>query len=241
MSAKDPDHARATGNPHGGADPVVAGELHRTVAYFVTQRPGLFRIALRVTGGDTSSAEDVVQEAWIRWQRTNRGQVRNPEAFLATTTTRLAINVVQSASHRHERPSVSFAYGDHDGRHDPAALTERTAEVADAIGLLLARLSGSELAAYLLRRIFDYPYAEIARLLRTSPVNTRQLVHRARARVTDGVVRSVVRPEVHQQLVSAFLAAARGGELRALERLLTRHVRTAAADPSVECHQQSLN
>lgn len=237
MYAKDPDHARTTGNAYGETDPVVARELHRTVAFFVTQRPVLFRIALRVTGGDTSSAEDVVQEAWIRWQRTNRGQVRNPEAFLTTTTTRLAINVVQSASHRHERPSVSLAHGVHDGRHDPAALTDRTAEVAEAIGLLLARLSGNERAAYLLRKIFDYPYAEIARLLRTSPVNTRQLVRRARARVADGVARSVVGPEVHQQFVSAFLAAARGGELHALESLLTRHVRTAGAEPSIECHR----
>lgn len=237
MYAHDPDHTRATGNAYGRGDPVVAGELNQTVAFFVTQRPGLFRIALRVTGGDTSSAEDVVQEAWLRWQRTDRGQVRNPEAFLATTTTRLAINVIQSASHRHELPSASFAHGAHDGQHDPAALTDRTAEVAEAVRLLLARLSGSELAAYLLRKIFDYPYAEIAQLLRTSIVNTRQLVRRARARVAEGVARSVVGPEVHRQFVSAFLAASRGGGLHALESLLTQHVRPVAAEPSIEGHQ----
>lgn len=222
MYAHDPDHTRATGNAYGGADLAVAGELHQTVAFFVTQRPGLFRIARRVTGGDTSSAEDVVQETWLRWQRTDRGQVRNPEAFLATTTTRLAINVIQSASRRHELPSASLPHGAHDGQHDPAALTDRTAEVAEAVGLLLAGLSGSELAAYLLRKIFDYPYAEIAQLLRTSSVNTRQLVRRARARVAKGVARSVVGPEMHRQFVSAFLLASRGGGLHALESLLTQ-------------------
>lgn len=237
MYAQDSDHTRATADPYGRADPYAAGELHQRVAFFVTQRPGLYRIALRVTGGDTSSAEDVVQEAWLRWQRTDRGRVRNPEAFLTTTTTRLAINVIQSASRRRELPSASLAHGAHDGRHDPATLTDRTAEVAEAIGILLGRLSGSELAAYLLRKIFDYPYAEIARLLRTSTVNARQLVRRARSRFAEGVARSVVGPEVHQQFVSAFLAAARGGELHALESLLTRHVRTAAAEPSIECHQ----
>jgi len=200
-------------------------DLERASVFFTSQRARLFRIACRVTGGDASSAEDVVQEAWLRWQRTERTEVRNPEAFLTTATTRLAINVVQSASRRHEYPTDAHASrparDDGDGT-DPAARMDQTAALADGLALLLSRLSGGELAAYLLRKVFDYPYEEIARLLRTSVVNARQLVRRAAPRVVRGPSRAPVEPTEHRHLVAAFLAAAREGEVRPLERLLVR-------------------
>ncbi|MFI2102664.1 sigma factor [Isoptericola sp. NPDC019693] len=203
-----------------GARRPLDDDLERAGAFFTSQRARLFRIACRVTGGDAFSAEDVVQEAWLRWQRTERAEVRNPEAFLTTATTRLAINVVQSASRRHEHPTDAQASRPEGGSTDPAVRVDQTAALAEALGMLLSRLSGGELAAYLLRKIFDYPYDEIARLLRTSVVNARQLVRRATPRVTHGPTRTLVEAADHRHLVNAFLAAAREGEVGPLERLL---------------------
>ncbi|MEL7974626.1 sigma factor [Isoptericola sp. F-RaC21] len=204
-------------------------DLERAGVFFASQRARLFRIALRVTGGDSSSAEDVVQEAWLRWQRTDRTEVRNPEAFLTTTTKRLAINVVQSASHRHEYPTDVHAPRPEDDGADPAVRVDQTAALSEALGLLLSRLSGGELAAYLLRKVFDYPYDEIARLLRTSAVNARQLVRRAAPRITRGPARAPVESAAHRNLVAAFLTASQEGEVRPLEQLLALRGGHAAA------------
>ncbi|MFE5340701.1 sigma factor [Isoptericola sp. NPDC056578] len=206
-----------------------SADLERASAFFVSQRARLFRVASRVVGGDAGSAEDVVQEAWLRWQRTDRTRVRNPEAFLTTTTTRLAINVVQSAGRRHERPGDVQDARTSDDLTNPSVRADQTAAVAEALGLLLARLSGRELGAYLLRSVFDYPYDDVARILRTSAVNARQLVRRAACRLADGPVRTPVARSTHRRLVHAFLVAAREGEVAALEELLTYRGVAAAA------------
>ena len=209
------------------------GDLEHASVFFSSQRARLLRIACRVTGGDAFSAEDVVQEAWLRWQRTDRAAVRNPEAFLTTATTRLAINVVQSAGHRHESPGDVLSAPLADNLADPAVRTDQTAAVADALALLLARLSGGELAAYLLRKVFDYPYDEIAHLLRTSVVNARQLVRRAAPRLEHGPARTAVDAPAHRHLLSAFLTAARDGEVGPLERLLAHRAAPAVAGTPV--------
>ncbi|MFE6970038.1 sigma factor [Isoptericola sp. NPDC057653] len=210
----------------GGVADLLDDDVERASMFFASQRARLFRIACRVTGGDASSAEDIVQETWLRWQRTERAEVRNPEAFLTTATTRLAINVVQSASRRREYPvDAQPSRPGHDctgdtGSTDPAARVDQTAALSEALALLLSRLSGGELAAYLLRKVFDYPYDEIARLLRTSVVNARQLVRRAAPRIVRGPSRVPVEAADHRHLLAAFLTAAREGEIRPLERFL---------------------
>jgi len=209
----------------GGRLPAPDTELQQAISFFVSQRPRLFRIAYRITGGDASSAEDVVQEAWLRWQRTDRGAIKNPEAFLTTTATRLAINVIQSAHHRHEAPSETVAPDPGDASQDPSGQVDQSAAVAQALAAIMARLTRAELAAYLLRNMFDYSYADVSRLLRTSAVNARQLVSRARWRVERGAERSVVEPRSHRHLVAAFLLASRTGEFESLERFLVHHVR----------------
>lgn len=216
MDAPTTDLAR-TNRAEGVGGPL--DDLERASVFFASQRARLLRIACRVTGGDAAGAEDVVQEAWVRWQRTARADVRNPEAFLTTATTRLAINVVQSAGRRHEYPTDAHASRPGDGT-DPTVRLEQTAALSEALGLLLSRLSGGELAAYLLRKVFDYPYDEIARLLRTTVVNARQLVRRAAPRITQGPSRTPVEAAEHRHLLSAFLVAAREGEVRPLERML---------------------
>ena len=209
-------------------------EADETVSFFLSQRPRLFRIACRVTRGDLSSAEDVVQEAWLRWQRTDKAGIRNPEAFLTTTATRLAINVVRSAPRRHEVPTDASAGETSGGSRgtapDPFERTDRSRAVAEAVAVLLRRLTPAELAAYVLRGLFDYPYADVSRLLRTSPVNARQLVSRARARLASGVERTDVDPWTWRRLVVALLAASRAGELGVLERLLVAEVRPRVRD-----------
>jgi DNA-directed RNA polymerase specialized sigma24 family protein len=198
----------------------TVGSLEDALEIFVTQRTRLFRIAYRVTG-DAAGAEDVVQDAWLRWQRTDRAVIKNPAAFLTTTTTHLAINVIQSARHRHETPAESPLCDLAGTTQDPTASVEQAAVVEQILGLLTSRLSSAELAAYLLRKGFGYAYGDIATLLRTSAPNTRQLVRRAQVRIESGRERTVD-PAALRDLAAAFLRAARAGDLESLERLLAQ-------------------
>ena len=186
---------------------------------FAGVRPRLFGIARRVLG-DASGADDVVQDAWIRWQRTDRSQVRDPVGFLVTTTARLALNAGQSARARHE---IAIGPLD-DGAVDPGADPSRAAEQGEALELalraLLERLSPTERAVYVLREAFDYPYRRIAELLGLSEANARQLVTRSRGRLRGDRRRRAGAAE-HRELLDAFVTAAQTGELEPLERLLT--------------------
>ena len=209
---------------------LVERDLDAAVRVFLAERTRLFRIAYRVVG-NVAGAEDVVQETWLRWQRTNRDEINNPAAFLTTATTHLAINVIQSARHRHEVPTDSPMVDLIDPSQDPTSRAESSAVVQETLGLLMARLTSPELAAYLLRKGFDYPYREIARVLRTSIPNARQLVRRAQVSITRGRVRRVERG-VHRQLVAAFLAAARSGDLSYLEEFLAHQANQPPGCPA---------
>jgi RNA polymerase sigma factor (sigma-70 family) len=198
---------------------MLQSELEPGVAAFLAERPRLFRIAYRIVG-EPDGADDVVQEAWLRWQRCNRTEIESPAAFLTTATTHLAINVVQSAARRHEMPTDALLDEPVDREQDPTRRAELTQDVEQAFRLLVAQLTPAERAAYLLRKGFDYPYSEIAALLRTTVSNARQLVCRAQG----GLARrrsDQVDPASHRRLVRAFMAASRTGSLAELERLLT--------------------
>jgi RNA polymerase sigma-70 factor (ECF subfamily) len=188
---------------------------------FETVRPRLLGIAGRVLGG-TAEADDVVQEAWLRWQRTDRSAVRDPEAFLVTVTRRLALNVAQSARARHETamPPWLPAAIDVDADADPALRAERDDVVESGLRLLSERLTASERGAYVLREAFDYPYREISRVLGLSEANARQLVNRARTRVDRDRRGGDAAPAEPRDLLEAFFAAASAGDLDRLERLL---------------------
>jgi RNA polymerase sigma factor (sigma-70 family) len=201
-------------------------ELDQALEVFLAQRTVLLRIAYRIVG-DAVGAEDVVQDAWLRWQRTDRAAIKNPAAFLTTTTVHLAINVIQSARHRHETTTESLLAHLIDPAQDPTSRAEQAAEVEQILRLLLVRLTPAELAAYVLRKGFDYPYGEIAPLLRTSIPNARQLVRRAQTGIASDRSRPVD-PDAHDRLVEAFLAATRTGELRTLEGLLGEYGRRSS-------------
>lgn len=196
--------------------------LDRATREFMTARPQLFGIAYRVLGS-AAEAEDIVQEAWLRWQRTDRAGVMDPPAFLATVTSRLAINLAQSARKRHETYTGPWLPEPVDTSRDPQLGAERAEALDMAVLFLLQRLNPVERAAYVLREAFDYPYRQIAEMLETSEANTRQLVSRARRHLSEER-REPVSPEAHRRLLEVFLAAAQEGDLSVLEDVLTEDV-----------------
>ncbi|SNY69254.1 sigma factor [Paractinoplanes atraurantiacus] len=177
-------------------------------------RPRVMAAALHVIG-ERAEAEDVVQETWLRWERTDRAAVVHPHAFLAVTAVRLAINVKQSARWRYETYVMTEAVERGPG---PETLAERHQAVDSALRLLLERLTPAERAAYLLRKAFDYSYRRISHVLGLGEDHARQLVRRGHQALT-GKRRQPVDPNEHRRLVRAFRAAAEG-ELAGLERCL---------------------
>ncbi|MFC8429574.1 sigma-70 family RNA polymerase sigma factor [Streptomyces sp. NPDC057253] len=203
--------------------PVPAdGSLDEAADAFQRLRPRLFGIAYRILGS-VSEAEDVVQDAWLRWQDTDRGVVLNPGAFLAKTTTRLAINVAQSARVRREAYVGPWLPEPVDTSVDPQVGAERGEALELAVLLVLEKLNPVERAAYVLREAFAYPYDEIAGIVRLSQANVRQIVSRARKRLS-AERREQVGAAEHMRLLHAFVAAARHGDVAALESVLSADV-----------------
>ncbi|MEV4057074.1 RNA polymerase sigma-70 factor [Amycolatopsis sp. NPDC049688] len=197
-------------------------DLEAATAAFTRVRPRLFGIAYRMLSSVTE-AEDLVQEVWLRWQTYDRSTVTNPEAFLATTTTRLAINVLQSARKRRETYIGPWLPEPVDTAADPYLGAERGEALEFATLLLMEKLTPGERAAYVLREAFDYTYAQIADILSSTEAAVRQLVSRARKHLTSERHASVPAAE-QRELLTTFLAAARSGDLAELERLFTPDV-----------------
>ncbi|XVQ14210.1 RNA polymerase sigma-70 factor [Spirillospora sp. CA-255316] len=195
------------------------GSLDEAASEFAELRSHLFGIAYRVLGS-VAEAEDVVQEVWVRWQRTDRSAVVDPAGYLARIATRLAINVAQSARSRRETYVGPWLPEPVDTSNDPAVGAERAEAVELAVLLLLEKLTPTERAAYVLREAFDYPYPQIAEILQLSQVNVRQIVSRARKRLAADR-RERVNAAEHRRLLDAFVAAARTGDVARLESLLT--------------------
>jgi RNA polymerase sigma-70 factor (ECF subfamily) len=182
----------------------------------------LFGIAYRMLGS-AADAEDVVQGVWLRWQSTNRNVVENPAAFLATTTTRICINLVQSAHTRRETYVGTWLPEPVDTSADPTIGAERSEALKFAVLLLLEKLSPSERAAYVLREAFDYSYSQIANILHMEEANVRQLVSRARKHIADGR-RTTVSSDEQRRFLEAFIAAAQKADMTALEGLFAEDV-----------------
>lgn len=204
----------------------VSSELEQAASVFIETRPQLLNIAYRILGS-ANEGEDVVQEAWLRWQRADRSVIRNAPAFLRTTTTRLALNLAQSARNRREVRYERAILEPVDTGIGPEGRAERCEAVERALWLMLRSLSPAEMSAYILRELFDYPYEEIAAILGLTAVNTRQLLRRARERL--GAERhQPVHPGTYCSLVLAFRAAVDGGEFADLECFLADHVMSQA-------------
>ncbi|MFF1615036.1 RNA polymerase sigma-70 factor [Amycolatopsis sp. NPDC058278] len=204
------------------ADSGPSADLEAATAVFTQVRPRLFGIAYRMLSSVTE-AEDLVQEVWLRWQTYDRSTVANPDAFLATTTTRLAINVLQSARKRRETYIGPWLPEPVDTGADPYLGAERGEALEFAALLLMEKLTPNERAAYVLREAFDYSYAQIADILSSTEPAVRQLVSRARKHIATER-RTPVTAAEQRELLTTFLAAARSGDLTALERLFTPDV-----------------
>ncbi|MDQ0797704.1 RNA polymerase sigma-70 factor [Streptomyces sp. B1I3] len=196
---------------------------------FEEHRPVLTGVAYRMLGR-VADAEDVVQEAWLRWSTADRDAVREPRAFLVRITTRLAIDRLRHLRSRHETyvgPWLPEPVITDFGPSVPD--TAEQALLADSVSLavlvVLESLSPLERAVFVLREAFGFPYAEIAATLDRSEAAVRQLAGRAKRHVEERRPRFDVDPDVRRNLTERFLAASSGGDLGALLSLLAPDVR----------------
>ncbi|MGV3730515.1 MAG: sigma-70 family RNA polymerase sigma factor [Sphingopyxis sp.] len=186
-------------------------------AGFDPLRPLLTRVAYRMLGS-VADAEDVVQDAFIRWLGTDRGAVREPAAFLRRTVTRLCLDQLKSARAQRET---------YIGPWLPDPLVEEEAaddDVTLPLMLALERLSPLERAAFLLHDVFGVGFDEVAKTIDRDPAATRQLAARARSHVRDARPRYKLEKERGMEIANAFFAASRSGDMAALGALLAADV-----------------
>ena len=179
-------------------------------------RPLLTRVAYRMLGS-VADAEDVVQDAFIRWLGTDRASVREPAAFLRRTVTRLCLDQIKSARRSRETYVGPWL-------PDPLVEEEEADDVTLPLMLALERLSPLERAAFLLHDVFGVEFDEVAKTIDRDPAATRQLAARARTHVRDARPRYKLEKGQGLQLANAFFAASRSGDMAALGAMLAADV-----------------
>ncbi|MDJ0380952.1 RNA polymerase sigma-70 factor [Streptomyces sp. G-G2] len=195
-------------------------------AEFEEHRPRLFAVAYRMLGS-AHEAEDLVQDAYLRWSAADRDAIEHPGAWLAKVVTHLCLNRLTSARARREEyvgPWLPEPVLTGDGTLGPLESAEQRDSVSMALLVLLEQLTPVERAVYVLREAFAYGHREIAGLLDLTEANCRQLYRRAAQRVEAPRPRFQPDPARWQGLVDTFMAAARGGDLTRLEGLLSAEV-----------------
>ncbi|MBZ9973855.1 MULTISPECIES: sigma-70 family RNA polymerase sigma factor [unclassified Mesorhizobium] len=197
-----------------------AGSEHAG-AEFDPLRPTLMRVAYRMLGS-VADAEDVVQEAFIRWMRADRGTVREPEAFLRRTVTRLCLDQLKAARHKRETYVGPWL-------PDPVVEEDEVDDVTLPLMLVLERLSPLERAAFLLHDVFGLGFDEVAAAIERDPAACRQLAARARGHVREARPRFKVERQRGLEIAEAFFAASRSGNMKELGAMLTADV-SAHAD-----------
>jgi RNA polymerase sigma-70 factor (TIGR02957 family) len=192
---------------------------------FDSHRRRLQGIAYRMLG-TVAEAEEVVQDAWLRWHEADKAGFDSAEAWLVTVVTRLSIDRLRAAKVQREHyigawmPEPTLT----DAPATPEQLLERADNVSVAFLAVLERLAPEARAAFLLREVFDADYEEVARTLGKSEAACRQLVHRAKAQVQEARPRFQVSRETHQRLLQAFADAAARGSLQDLKALMAEDV-----------------
>ncbi|OLF05784.1 RNA polymerase subunit sigma-70 [Actinophytocola xinjiangensis] len=202
-----------------------------TVERFEANRSRLASLAYRLLGSATE-AEDVVQDAFLRWQAADRTRIKVPEAWLTKVATNLSLDRLRSARARHERTFGEWLPEpllDGDPMLGPADTVVQRESVTLAVLMLLERLSPNERAVYVLREAFSYSHAEIAEILDISVSASQQHAHRARQRVAAERDATEVDDATARKIVEAFVEAASTGRTEALVALLTDDA-TAVAD-----------
>jgi RNA polymerase sigma-70 factor (ECF subfamily) len=204
--------------------PAPSSEAGRLAA-FDKHRRLLFSIAYRMLG-TVSDAEDMLQETFIRWQQASDDDIRSPRAFLVTIVSRLCISHLQSARVRHERPVGQWLPEPlvTNPQDDPLGILRVDDSLSMALLVLLERLTPVERAVFLLREVFGFTYAEIAKSLGHSEASCRQNFHRARGHVGNMRRRFEASSQEHQELLRRFLEATRSGDVNGLLSLLSHDV-----------------
>jgi RNA polymerase sigma-70 factor (ECF subfamily) len=211
-----------------------ADTMSNPAASFEPHRRRLLGLAYRMLGS-IADAEDAVQETYLRWHAVDRDIVSDPRAFLMTTTARICLDMLTSARARREQyvgPWLPEPVVDTSALA-PDSQTELAEDLSIALLLTLDRLSPLERAAFLLHDVFDFSFGEVANTLERSEAACRQLASRARAHVRTVRPRGAIDPKAgspeidarHEQLISAFVAATRSGDLDTLTQLLASDVR----------------
>ena len=201
-----------------GADPATEAAVD-----LLTHRPMLLGLAYRLLGS-VQDAEDVLQEAYLRWLTADRAAVNEPRRYLSRVVTRLALDrlrVRQAARETYIGPWLPEPLPTAGAPFGPLDSAEQRDSLSIAMLHLLERLSPPERAVYVLHTAFELPYAEIAEILDRSPEDCRQLQHRARVHVGRDRPRFPTSPAAQQRLLNGFLAAARDGNLPELARLVS--------------------
>jgi RNA polymerase sigma-70 factor (ECF subfamily) len=214
----------------------MAGVRHEdAAASFDPLRPKLMRVAYRMLGA-VADAEDVIQEAFIRWMKADRDEVLEPEAFLRRTVTRLCLDQLKSARRQRETyigPWLPDPVLEEEGKEEDVTLP---------LMLALERLSPLERAAFLLHDVFGLGFEEVAATIQRDPAACRQLATRARTHVREARPRFQVDKRRGLELAEAFFAASRSGDMKALGAMLAADVsvhadgggkRPAAIEPIV--------
>ncbi len=204
-----------------------------TAEVYQSLRPLLFSIAYRMLGSVTE-AEDIVQEAFVRYHRavTGSGQPESPKAYLSTVVTRLCIDHLQSARVRREsyvgdwlpEPLLTGPTPTASASPDPAAAAEQADSLSMAFLLLLERLTPVERAVFLLHDVFGYDYNETAGIVGRNAANCRQIAHRAREHVEAGRPRFDVETSQRDELAARFFGAVEHGDMQALVSMLAADV-----------------
>jgi RNA polymerase sigma-70 factor (ECF subfamily) len=198
---------------------------------FEAQRPYLRRLAYG-TLGSVAEADDVVQEAWLRLQRTDAGEIRDLRAWLTTTVGRLALDALGSARRRREQyvgPWLPEPLVEDRPAEDPADRVTLDESVTTALLLVLERLSPAERTAFVLHDVFGLPFDEVGEIVGRAPAAVRQLASRARRHVDAGTPRFPASREEQERIVVAFAVASQAGDIDALVRMLDPQV-TLRAD-----------
>ena len=195
------------------------------VDLFQTHRPALFAVAYRMVGSATD-AEDVVQDAWLRFSAAQPADLRSAKAYLTTVVTRLCLDRLKSARTTREQyvgPWLPEPVAT-DDRRGPERSLAQAESVTLAFMVLLETLSPEERAVFLLREVFDYQYDEIAAMLETTGANCRQLFHRAKGRIAERRPRFCATVDEKRPLIERFVRAFSAGDEDELTRVLAADV-----------------
>jgi RNA polymerase sigma-70 factor (ECF subfamily) len=193
--------------------------VNASIPIFESHRPRLFGIAYRMLGS-VQDAEDVVQDAFVRWQQGAADALRTPEAWLVTVTTRLSIDRLRRATTERQAYVGDWLPEPIATGADASHVTELASDLSVAFLALLERLAPEERAAFLLKEVFDRGYDEIAGIIGRTSTNARQMVHRARERVRTEGRRFPVEQDAKQRLLGRFVEALHAADEAALLALL---------------------